>query len=424
MSVNLKFGKVDIKMVKKITNRLGWKIFSVVLAFFLWLGVVNYEDPIITKPFKDVPVQKLNAFEITSQNKHIEYLEGETVDIVVKGKRSIIEELTENHLKVYADLAKVSITGAVDIEVEADLNVEIVSTKPGDLKIMTEDILTITRNIQYYFIGEADESFIALDPKLSPNRVQITGPESQVLLVSSVIVPIPITGANSDVVIYVTPQLLDNNKNEVMKVTSDIGKVQIQVPIQMTKTIPIIFQPKDSVGEAYRLTEAKWAIENVLVRGYENDLAKVKSITVEDISLADLSENAEFAVELDKYLPEGVKIADQNRIVNLNLTIQPLVEKEITIRTQDIAIKNIPEGLKFAYINDTQEIFVLIRGISADIELIDIETLDPVIRLNGVEEGEQAVQLFFSIPVGVEFVSEDVLIDINMTKEFIPTENQ
>lgn len=47
------------KMRKKLTNNLGMKIISLMLAIVFWLVVITMEDPEQTKPL-ELPVTKIN----------------------------------------------------------------------------------------------------------------------------------------------------------------------------------------------------------------------------------------------------------------------------------------------------------------------------------------------------------------------------
>ena len=77
-------------MKSKWMNNLGLKVISLVVAFILWLVIINTTDPIITKKFTDIPVQIINENVITSLNQVYEVEDGDMVDVIVKGKRSFV----------------------------------------------------------------------------------------------------------------------------------------------------------------------------------------------------------------------------------------------------------------------------------------------------------------------------------------------
>ena len=179
------------KIIEKATNNLIWKIISVVIAFLFWWSVVSYEDPIKEVTFQNIPVDKVNVESVIDNNYAIEYEEGEFVDVVVTAKRSVADRLTASDIYAFADISNMSITNAIDIEAQIDADYQSIDIYPANMKVNIEGIISANKEVQYYYEGEVAEGYIALDPILTPSVITITGPESQVGLVSSVIIPIP-----------------------------------------------------------------------------------------------------------------------------------------------------------------------------------------------------------------------------------------
>ena len=48
------------KLVQLLTQNVGLKILSLVIAIVLWLIVINITDPVQANPYKNVPVRLLN----------------------------------------------------------------------------------------------------------------------------------------------------------------------------------------------------------------------------------------------------------------------------------------------------------------------------------------------------------------------------
>ena len=59
------------KVGKAITNNFGLKLLSLLLAIFLWLIVVNVDDPKITKTFTTT-ITVENEATLTNQGKYYE----------------------------------------------------------------------------------------------------------------------------------------------------------------------------------------------------------------------------------------------------------------------------------------------------------------------------------------------------------------
>jgi YbbR domain-containing protein len=412
-----RFGKVVKKMLKKIidsaTHNITWKIISILIAFFFWWAVVSYEDPIREVTFDNVPVDKVNVESITDNNYAIEYQEGEYVQVVVKAKKSIVDKLTTNDIYVYADISNMSITNAIDIQAQVDIDFQSINIYPANMKVKIENIVSANKEVQYYFEGEVAEGYIALDPIITPNVIQVTGPESQVALISSVIVPIPIAQAKKDVTLYYAPDLLDSQNNPVSKITTNISEVSITVPVEMTKEVGIVFTPIGKVPEEYRLISTLLSRNKVVIKGKETAIQGIDNIVINDIILNEIVMNTELDLFLENYLPSSVDII-----------VEPLIEKILEFSSEDIDVKNLPEGYIFSY--DTEEaISITVKGIAEELDDVTIESLDPYIRLTNLETGTHDIVINYYVPYGVDMISEEQSISITLEEvtEAVPIIN-
>ena len=71
----------------KFTDNLGLKIIAVIFAAFLWLIVVNLDNPVSTQTFSEVPVTIINEDIILSAGDTYQVLGEEKVSVVVTDKR-------------------------------------------------------------------------------------------------------------------------------------------------------------------------------------------------------------------------------------------------------------------------------------------------------------------------------------------------
>ena len=101
-----------------IFNNLGLKLLAVLIAIITWLVVMNISDYTVTKTISGITVMTENGNAIESLGKVYDVSSGKTVDIVVKGPRSVVDSLTIEDFVAKADLSKLSITNTVTITVE------------------------------------------------------------------------------------------------------------------------------------------------------------------------------------------------------------------------------------------------------------------------------------------------------------------
>ena len=128
-------------MKEKLTKNLGMKILSLILATLSWIVIVNIDDPPRTRTFRDIVVDIQHEEAIKSLNKIYEVVEGDTVDVTVKGKRSIVDNIRVADIKAVADLSNLSYTNAVPINVTCAKPVDQLTLgKVSTLKVALEDI--------------------------------------------------------------------------------------------------------------------------------------------------------------------------------------------------------------------------------------------------------------------------------------------
>ena len=101
--------------MKKIMSNFGLKLASLVFAGVIWLSVTNNQDPQISRQIRDVKVSIIDNSNYLKSNN----LVGWAVDssdlsqsVKVKGKKSIVDTLTSNDIKLVADLKNLPVQGS------------------------------------------------------------------------------------------------------------------------------------------------------------------------------------------------------------------------------------------------------------------------------------------------------------------------
>lgn len=88
----------------KFTDNLGLKIIAVIFAAFLWLIVVNLDNPVSTQTFSEVPVTIINEDIILSAGDTYQVLGEEKVSVVVSATRQVRQKLTKEDIVATADI--------------------------------------------------------------------------------------------------------------------------------------------------------------------------------------------------------------------------------------------------------------------------------------------------------------------------------
>ena len=126
----------------KFTDNLGLKIIAVIFAAFLWLIVVNLDNPVSTQTFSEIPVTIINEDIILSAGDTYQVLGEEKVSVVVSATRQVRQKLTKEDIVATADIKEMDTsTGLVPIKISIPNyagKYESAEAAPSNLQIQRE----------------------------------------------------------------------------------------------------------------------------------------------------------------------------------------------------------------------------------------------------------------------------------------------
>ena len=226
-------------MKKKLTSKLMLKIVSVIVAFLFWLVIINITDPTTSKTFYDIPVQILNENVITSANQVFDIVDGDTVKVTVKGKRSFVEKLKESDFTATADLSELSKVNAVSINVK--LNKESTSSVDVDwnnavLKVALEKRITKSFKVEVDYEGELSENYVLGEMTAKPNMIEVSCGESKFKKIDHVGVMVSLKGQSEDFDSEYSPVLYDANGDALNDANVSFSNDTIKVSTQVLST--------------------------------------------------------------------------------------------------------------------------------------------------------------------------------------------
>ena len=247
-------------MKKLLTDNIGLKILALLAAAVLWLVVVNVDDPVVEKRFTGIPVEVINENAILGQNKTYEVLDGsDTITVIVKGKRSILDQISKDYIKATADIKNLTIMDTVPIEVRstrlADRLESIVSTTKN-LKVFIEDMDRKTVEITVTTTGTVNAGSVLGTVKPDVNILSVSGPLSIVRNIVSAKAEIDVTGLSRDVSTTAAVHLYDANGDQVTdpRVKSTVSSVHVDAQILETKEVEVSAITSGTPADGYALT--------------------------------------------------------------------------------------------------------------------------------------------------------------------------
>lgn len=407
-------------MKNRIMKNLWLKLLALVVAFIVWLVIINITDPTISRQFTDIPVDILNENVITSANQVYEVESGKTVDVTVKGKRSFIEELAEGDFYASADLSKLSTVNTAGIQVKLNKttkdNVEL-DWNNEVLRVSLEKRDSKQFKIQITTEGELAESYVLGEVITQPNMIDISGGVSKVKKVASVGAMLHLNGQSQDFEAEVTPILYDDDKDVIdsSNVTFSKDKIRVKIQVVPTKKIPIFIDVTGTPAEGYRYIQTDFKPESVMVSGTKANLDRLKSITI-PVDISDAKKDVEQEVDLTKYIqPSGCKLEDEFNAVSIRCVIEKNGKRTFSFVNTDINVMNLPTNLNFSYLNESQRHTIHISGSEEDLQGITLNSLGAAIDVKGLGAGRHRVEIIFDLPPALKLKSK-VWVEVLLTQ--------
>lgn len=420
-------------MKNKITHNLLLKIMSVVFAFVLWLVVVNINDPDTVKTVRSVEITILNEQAITGQGQGQVYTikENRTATIVVKGPRSVVDNLDKSEIKATADFSEVSSVGAVPINiVSLPDGVSLQSKVTENMKISIEPLLTERFQVEIETIGTPADGYVVGGTEVSPNVVNIKAPQSVMEQIQRAVVRVDVDGMSTDVsgkslslvLIDGNGKEMDYTENEHVTLSSVVFLAGAD--ILRCHSIPMEFAVSGEPEDGYRYTGMELSHSSVTLKGTRSAMAAAGVISVpaleESLTLTGLTETKESVVDILPYLPEGTTLMDEmERYVTVTLKIEQLQTRSIHVSTDSLTVLNAPENLEITYEISPDSMLVL-EGLQADLSALTLGTLKPTIDLKDLQAGSYVCAVEVTVPDGIE-VTRQAHITV-ILNEILPPE--
>lgn len=399
----------------KFTDNLGLKIIAVIFAAFLWLIVVNLDNPVSTQTFSEVPVTIINEDIILSAGDTYQVLGEEKVSVVVSATRQVRQKLTKEDIVATADIKEMDTsTGLVPIKISIPNyagKYESAEAAPRNLQIQREKsgkkVLSLTVSTGD---SKVRDGYILGDMTVNPDKVTITGPESILDQIDRAVALIDVEGLAKDSEETAKLGLYDISGNPISqtRLGNNLGEggITVSVEVLKIKSVPISLSVSGTPAEGYKYTGYSSEPETVQIYGEKDVVDKIEEIDVPVIDVSGASQPIQKSVNISEYLPEGVQLVDEK---TANITVTAMVEEEgtrtINFMVSSIQINNLAEGLQVSYESDA-EIALRFSGDQKALEMLDISNAVSVDMSAYVVPGVYDVHVDVDIPEGITLMKK------------------
>ncbi len=386
-----------MKEEKKKNRNLGMKFLSVGIAVLIWLLVANTNDPVVSKRFSEIPVQVENENALTDNGYAYKIIEGDMVSFTVKGKKSIVNNLTPSDFRVVADFSKLSLTDAVPIDVYSDKYQEQLEINLGSnntMKIEKDEITSVNLPVNATVTGNVADGYYIGETTTTPNLIRVTGPKNLLQKAKEIRADVQMDQIKEDITVSAKPVLYDENGKiiESSQIEMDVTSVNVSVVLWKTKKVKVNLDYYGEPASGYVITSFDYEPKSIKVAVSDDAYDEIESLDLNDVSLEGASENYEKNVEIDSStFPEGVILAENITSIKISAKIEEVVTKKITFSRNDLKVKNNP-GYDISY-DGSNNYTVTVEGARSAVNQVKISELEPWIDLSDMDSGNHEVKI-------------------------------
>lgn len=402
-------------MGKEKNNESTVKILALIMAIILWTYVMSQEDPKRTDHL-NVEVNFLNEASLDRQGLVILDPEDADVRVTISGRNSNVIKISEEDIIAQVDLSGYS-EGKVKVPVyvQAPSSVTIEDYSPKEILITFDKIVTRDIPITVETTGEVPSGNIIGTPEARPQYVVVEGPRTWLNSVSKVVASIDVSNSDEDINVAVPIRIVDDEKNDVRGVSSNLNLVDVSIPVYKVKTVPIELRTENELPGSYEIVNVTINPSTIAIVGKKDVLQNITQINTSPVDILTLMNEENVPVDLD--VPEGVRLKNAEEPVTVTLNIEEIVAKTFEYNLEDLEISNLGAELSIAEEDMNTSFTVTVEGISSIIEPLEPEDIKLKLDLNELEEGTHTVNI--TAEEG-EFTVIQILpetFDITLTRE-------
>jgi len=380
-------------------------LFSVIVAFGLWLYVVTVVSPGSEKMYYDVSVQVQGQRELKARKLIISDIENTNVDLRLAGNRTDLDVLNSSNITVELDVSGIDGPGVHDLRYTVSFPGEIPSNAitiqkrtPDTIRVTVEEWESTTIKLKdavVYNTEELPDDFLpdTVNVKLEAEELKLEGPKRIIDQIGGVKLHVTLkkehTERFNDYCQYV---VLDKKGNALSQEAQALlddnmeqkGSVHVNLNILLLKEVKLKLDVKYGGGATQENTQIHLSHETIQIAGSEKLLEGLDELVIGELDLSQISGDTQEPITYNIVLPDEDMInKSETAVVEVHVRFQNLHTKTLTV-TQITAI-NVPAGMDEQII--ANELKLTVRGPKEKIEAITADAIRVTVNLENLQSG-------------------------------------
>lgn len=418
-------------MKHKWTSNLSLKLLSLVVAFLIWLLVMNIDNPTKSRLFQ-VGIQLVNEDSVTEIDKAFDIISDETVILKVTERRRILNSLTRDDFTVIADMENLNGMDSVPLTVMCSnpaVAWDEIEVSPPSMKVKLEQRKQSEFAVNVSASGDPEKGYeVGRTEVVQGKTVLIAGPESMLNRINQVVAEIKTSRINTNQRLSSKLKIID--KNGEAFTSTQMSRLQIKdsegvllsentvmVDVflwRILNGVPLSIPVSGTPKEGYRYTGLASVPAEVSLVGTEEALAALggKLTLKSGVSVEGATEGFTQDLDLTETLAEldGIRlVADSDPIVTVSVRIEKSGDQTIKLPLSSLEVKNRPENMNLSF-SPADEVSVVVHAMEGygAIKISDIKArIDLAVC---AQPNTYEIPVEIELPEGYELVSNVKLV--------------
>ncbi len=379
------------------------KIISLLVAIVLWLIIMDYENPEMTKTFRAVPISYTSVEQLAADKLYAESELNEVIDITVQGRRNDVLALQTSDFTAQVDMANLK-SGSVELPILISCKSEritILNSNKTLIRVVLDDIVEVHKAVQHFVEGELADDLIVLNKKITPSIVCISGPKKLLDTIDNVLIPYSLDGVTASFSLSDALLIVDDAGNIVKGLDLSDERVKVDVTIGKVVELPISYNYKPLETEYLEVVSKQETAQSVTVRGSIEDLKRLETINSAEIVLPE--EAGQYTLPVKLELPENVGQV-KPLVIETTVATDFVERRSFTITADAVKPFNLAATLDYKIADDFQHTITL----TGYRQVFESETfLAPFIEIDLADLAAGAHQVPFSVGVDDQLTVEN-----------------
>ncbi|MBO4780718.1 MAG: hypothetical protein J5497_08790 [Selenomonadaceae bacterium] len=307
------------RILDTIRRNLLQKIIALIAAFFMWVFVMEDQDPAIDGSYS-VPLTISNA-----PYEFIAVCDEKTVLVKARAPRSYFVRYDANAFRVYANLDGMG-EGAHKIipQVVMPQGFELLETEPATVNVRIDPLIERQMEIDLITTGTVASDAAIKGIRKSMDIVTLVGPKSFVEKVSRVYGTLNLSNNSSSFEMQIPMNAVDEDGNSLPRVHVVPSVITVSVDIESglkRKIVPVI--PELSTTDGWELTKITVEPAQMEIVGIESVINPIVTLRTEPFTVQTGQRIFNGTLKID--VPEGVTVKSNEVTVSASVIRKPVM---------------------------------------------------------------------------------------------------